>query len=130
MKSYTQSLKRATAIAMPIFVPSAAAANDTGSVRLTLTIPVQCSADTVAVDRTAKGVAMIVEEQCNNGRGYTLYLNHEPESVSAIRYDGRSITPSIEGRTVLERSSHARKHRSRIEIDTTGMTDAVIVISP
>jgi len=111
-------------------MPEPVRADDGATARFTLTIPLRCAIETVSERGTVAGTILVVDERCNGAEGYGLYLEHSAD-VTAIRYDGVSVTPGRGGRTLLTRVSHARDHRSRIEIVAgRGGGNIFVVMSP
>ncbi len=103
------------------------------TVRFAFSVPLQCNVETVYGAATETGVAFVVNERCNNDRGYALYLDDASDTVLAVRYNGQTVEAIRGGRTLLARSRRARDRRSRIEIDVKDgvrVTEAVIVIAP
>lgn len=116
-----------------IVLGSTTLASEDTTIRFTFSVPLSCSAETVSSTMTERGVALVVDEQCNSDRGYALYLDTTSDTIQTVWYDGQGIEVAPGRRTLLTRSKNARKHHSRIKIDVADGVDvveAMIVIVP
>jgi len=122
---------RTIILAIACAMPMQAGANDlTKRITVTMTVPYACSAETVAMTRTETGLSLIINEECNSGRGYDVFLQHTAGSIAELRYDNRPLTPSPSGNTLLSRSNRAQDRQARVDIVGAHDTQAFITIMP
>lgn len=120
---------KAALIATALYPSTTLAITDGATARFTFTVPLECTAEVVSLREFDMTSRLVIDESCNDIKGYALYLEYEPSGVTAIRYDGRPVAPSAHGRTLLVRSQQPRKHRSSVDIDMSGTTRAFITIA-